>query len=195
MKHFSLLIISIFFIGFLYVSIKAIEITNKTKIRTSDGIYTSYISTSKDIRNKSYALIENCHTKLCKVQTLLDFVSNIPYHTNTFQQNSPKRTIEKNFGDCNDKSNLLISMLQAVDIKGYFVLVPKHIFVIVHIEDERLNNTKGIWLHNKKYYILESTAKNSRVGYSLKYNIDKIDVIMDPFSNKVINISTLEYKI
>ena len=194
-KYFSLLIIGIAFLALVYATVKAIEISNKTQISTSEGVYTSYVTTSKAIQQKANTLIQVCTDRLCKVQKLLDFASNIPYVTNKFQQKSPQKTIQENFGDCDDKSNLLISMLHAVGIEAYFVLVPKHIFVIVPLADRRLGHRKGIWINGKKYYILESTAKDSKVGFPLKYRLDEIDVIIEPFSNKKLHIESLEYKL
>ena len=162
---------------------------------TSDGIYTSYVSTSKKIEEKAYMLSQKCESKLCKVQNLLDFASNIPYVTNTFQQKSPQKTIQENFGDCDDKSNLLISMLHALKIQAYFVLVPKHIFVIVPLENKCLVDKKGIWINNQKYYILESTAKDSSIGFPLHYDLDEIEAIIEPFTNQKIDIEHIEYKL
>jgi hypothetical protein len=86
-------------------------------------------------------------------------------------------------------------MLHSLQIKAYFVLVPKHIFVIVSFEDNHLVKREGLWVNGKKYYILESTAKNSAVGYPLHYGLDEIDVIIEPFSNHKVHIKTLDYKL
>jgi len=194
LKHFSLLIMGIAFLAFVYATFKAINIVDKTHVGTKDGTYISYVTTSKEIQAQAKTLTQNCQSKLCKVQKLLDFASNIPYKTSTFQQKSAQKTIQENFGDCDDKSNLLISMLHALDIEAYFVLVPKHIFVIVPLEDKRLAKRKGLWVNGKKYYILESTAKDSGVGYALRYEVEEIDVIIEPFSNEKIEVSSLIYK-
>jgi len=195
LKNIALVIMSFAFVAFMYATVKAIGIVDKTQVGTSEGIYTSYVTTSEEIVDKAHALTLHCQTELCEVQSLLDFASNIPYHTNTFQQYSPQKTIQQNFGDCDDKSNLLISMLHVLGKEAYFVLVPKHIFVITSIEDAALVQTKGLWVNGKKYYILESTAKNSRVGFPLKYDIDEIDVIIEPFTNQKINIGNLNYNL
>lgn len=100
-----------------------------------------------------------------------------------------------NDGHLNDAINLLISMLHALDIEAYFVLVPKHIFVIVPLEDSRLVKTKGLWVNSKKHYILESTAKDSGVGYALRYDLSEIDVIIEPFSNEKLEIKNMDYKL
>lgn len=194
-KNLSLVIIVIAFMAFIYGTLKAIEIADKTQVGTSDGIYTSYVTTSKEIQRKAHALTADCKSELCEVQALLDFASTIPYETKTFQRYSPQKTIKQNFGDCDDKSNLLISMLHALGKEAYFVLVPKHIFVITAIDDVQLSKTKGLWLNGKKYYILESTVKNSRAGFPLHYKLEEIDVIVEPFTNEKIEINKLEYRL
>lgn len=170
------------------------DIVDKTHVGTSNGIYKSYVTTSQEIRDKAFTLTEYCSDELCEIQTLLDFATNIPYHSSTFQQYSAQKTIQQNFGDCDDKSNLLISMLHALGKEAYFVLVPKHIFIITPVEDKRLAHRKGLWINGKKYHILESTAKDSKVGFPLKYKLDDIDVIIEPFSNKKLSIEKLEWR-
>jgi len=193
-KNLSLVILVIAFVSFVYGTIKAIEISQKKQVGTSNGIYTSYVTTSEEIQKKAMELTKHCSSQLCAVQSLLDFVTNIPYHTTTFQRYSAQKTIQQNFGDCDDKSNLLISMLYALGKEAYFVLVPKHIFIILPIQDRHLDKTKGLWVNGKKYFILESTAKGSSVGFPLQYKLEDIDVIVEPFSNEKISIESLEWK-
>lgn len=193
-RNLSLLIIAIFFVAFIYGTIKALGIVDKTHVGTDNGIYKSYVTTSKEIQEKALSLTDHCDDTLCEVQALLDFVTNIPYQTNTFQQYSAQKTIQQNFGDCDDKSNLLISMLHTLGQESYFVLVPKHIFIITPIENKALDNKKGLWVNGQKYYILESTAKDSKVGFPLHYDLDDIDVIVEPFSNEKLSIEKLEWK-
>ena len=194
-KNLSLIVIIVFFIGFAYITLKAIQISNKTQISTGEGIYTNKVSTSKEIASKAFELTNECKSELCEVQSILDYVTNIPYKINHFRANSPQKTIQNNFGDCDDKSNLLISMLHSLGKEAYFVLVPKHIFVITPITDRRLRNTKGVVVDGKKYFILESTAKGSQVGFPLRYNINEINAIVEPFSNKKLQYKILQYKI
>lgn len=194
-RNLSLFILTLFFVAFVYLTVNAIDIASRTQVGTKNGIYTSYVTTSDDIGNKAKELTTNCQNELCKVQKLLDFTSNIPYFSKTFQKYSAQQTIQQNFGDCDDKSNLLISMLHALKIEAYFVLVPKHIFVIVPLTDQSLRHRKGIWINGRKFFILESTAKNSKVGYPLKYKLDEIDVVIEPFANEELTIKHLEYKL
>ena len=47
---------------------------------------------------------------------MLDFVTAIPIKINESIARSAKQVVTQNFGDCDDKSNLLISLLK---VKGY----------------------------------------------------------------------------
>ena len=193
-KFFSLLILVFAFVSFIYVTAKAMQVSNRTQISTSDGIYTNRVKTSEDISKRAFELTKECKSETCQVQSLLDYVTHIPYEINHFKAHTPQKTIQNNFGDCDDKSNLLISMLHALDKEAYFVLVPKHIFVITSIDDKRLGAVKGLWLDGKKYYILESTAKGSVVGFPLNYRLDEINVIVDPFTNKKLTYEQIMWK-
>jgi hypothetical protein len=152
------------------------------------------VSTSPYIKQKAKALTTGCENELCEVQRLLDSVTAIPYQINNFRAYKPKQTIENNHGDCDDKSNLLISLLHGLGKEAYFVLVPEHIFVITPLEDRELASKKGIWIDGKKYYILESTAEGSKVGYPLRYKLSDIEMVFDPFINDKLDYKRLEYR-
>lgn len=85
-------------------------------------------------------------------------------------------------------------MLHALDKKAYFVLVPEHIFVITAIDNATLSHKKGLWLDGKKYYILESTAKDSKIGFPLQYRLDEIHAIVEPFSNEKVLYDKIAYR-
>jgi len=193
-KILSVVIIAVAFVVFVYGTYKAIGIVQKRQISTPDGIYANHVSTNREISEMASRLIRGCNDQRCKVQRILDYVTAIPYKINRFQAHSPQRTIQNNFGDCDDKSNLLISMLHALGIEAYFVLVPKHIFVIVPLDDARLDSIPGLWIDGRKFYILESTAEGSRVGFPFRYRIDQIEAIVEPFSNEKLRYREIAYK-
>ena len=194
MKNLSILIIIISFFLLVYATVVSLSIVSRTQVGTDDGIYTSYVSSSDEIRDRAILLTRDTTDKLYQIQLLLDFVTAIPYQSKTFQRSLPKQTIEQNFGDCDDKSNLLISMLHALSIESYFVLVPKHIFIIVPLDDERLAHKKGLCIDGRKYYILETTAIGSEVGFPLHYKLKQIDTILEPFSNTKLDIGDIEWR-
>ncbi len=191
-KLFSIVLIFISIVAFGYITIKAIAIVQKRQISTSDGIYSNRVSQDKVIEAKAHELTKGCESKLCKVEKILDYVTHIPYKTTRFQAHSPQRTITIQEGDCDDKSNLLISLLRVVDVKSYFVLVPKHIFVIVSFDGKELPHKKALWINSHPYYILESTAKGSFVGYPLHYKFEEIEMILDPFENEELKVKRIE---
>ncbi len=123
---------------------------------------------------------------------MLDFVTAIPYKINDSVARNSKQVVSQNFGDCDDKSNLLISLLKIKGYEAYFVLVPEHIFVIVNMQNQ--GNKKALYVNDKRFYILESTANGSKIGFPLRYKLEEIKAIIDPFSNKKLVINKLEYK-
>lgn len=139
------------------------------------------------------SLTKDCQTKVCEVQSMLDLVTEIPYKINESVARSGKNVIEQNFGDCDDKSNLLISLLHAKGYEAYFVLVPEHIFVVVNI-GLILPNKKALYINGRPFYKLEGTAKGSSIGFPLKYKFEEIKAFIDPFKNKKLVVDTLEYK-
>ncbi len=190
----SLTVIVIMFIIFVYAVAKAIMIVDKRQMGTDDGFYTNRVKISPRIDAKAKELTQGCKSELCEVSRVLDYVTHLEYKIHNSIAYSPHETMDFGYGDCDDKSNLLISLLHALDKKVYFVLVPEHIFVIVALDDGRIAHKKGLWVNGQKYYILESTAKGSSVGFSLEYRLDEIDTIIEPFENKKIEIETLSYR-
>jgi len=193
-KYFSLFIIGVALIAFLYIVAKAAIIVDKRQIGTDEGIYTNMVTTSEEIKTKSIELSRGCASELCSVQRVLDYVTKIPYKINHFQAHTPQKTIQNHFGDCDDKSNLLISMLHALGVESYFVLVPEHIFVIVRLDDPRLVSKKALYVDGRRFYILESTAEDSSVGFPLHYKLSQISAIVEPFTNEKVKFDYLEYK-
>jgi len=177
---------------FLYLFTQVIDVVNRRHTGTSEGTYVNNTRSSAQLQKLAFSLTKNCLDDKCKVQNLLDYVTNIPYVINNYTAHLPKDTIEQNFGDCDDKSNLLISLLHELKIESYFVLVPEHIFVIVPLEN--IASKKALYLNHRAYYILETTAKNSQIGYPLTYKVNEISTIFEPFENRKLDIDTIEYK-
>ena len=67
------------------------------------------------------------------------------------------------------------------------------IIFLINLEDINLNK-KALYVNNKRYYILETTATNSKIAFPLKYKIEEIEAVIDPFKNKKLVIEKLEYK-
>ncbi len=179
------IIVGMIYNSFFIVKNQFIDIDGST--------YVNQVKTDEYTKNLAKSLTKDCQTKVCEVQSMLDLVTEIPYKINESVARSGKNVIEQNFGDCDDKSNLLISLLHAKGYEAYFVLVPEHIFVVVNI-GLILPNKKALYINGRPFYKLEGTAKGSSIGFPLKYKFEEIKAFIDPFKNKKLVVDTLEYK-
>ena len=194
-KYFSFLLSATFILYVIYMIYISFFIVKNQFIDIGDSTYVNQVRTDDYTLKLANHLTKDCikADKLCEVQSMLDFVTAIPYKINESIARNSKQVVTQNFGDCDDKSNLLISMLKLKGYEAYFVLVPKHIFVIINLEDIKLNK-KALYVNDKPFYILESTATGSKIGFDLKYKLSEIDAIVDPFVNKKLVVNNLDYK-
>ena len=193
LKYFSFLLSALFIAYVIYIIISSFFIVKNQFIDIGDATYVNQVRSDDYTIKLADFLTKNCKgDKTCEVQSMLDFVTAIPYKINESIARNSKQVVEQNFGDCDDKSNLLISMLKVRGYEAYFVLVPKHIFVIVNLENQI--NKKALYVNDKIFYILESTATSSKICFPLKYSFEEINAIVDPFLNKKLVINKLEYK-
>ena len=193
LKYISFLISVIFVSYVIYLIFSSFFIVKNQFIDIGDATYVNQVRTDDYTIKLADFLTKDCKSDInCEVQSILDFVTKIPYKINESIARSSKQVVEQNFGDCDDKSNLLISMLKVRGYEAYFVLVPKHIFVIVNLENQA--NKKALYVNDKKFYILESTAKDSKIGFPLKHTLEEIEAIIDPFVNKKLLVKTLNYR-
>lgn len=193
LKYFSFLLSALFIAYVIYIIITSFFIVKNQFIDIGDATYVNQVRTDEYTIKLAEFLTKNCNSdKTCEVQSMLDFVTAIPYKINEGIARNSKQVVTQNFGDCDDKSNLLISMLKVRGYEAYFVLVPKHIFVIVNLENQA--NKKALYVNDKKFYILESTATGSKIGFPLKYSFEEMKAIVDPFLNKKLVIKTLNYR-
>lgn len=193
LKYFSFLLSALFIAYVIYIIISSFFIVKNQFIDIGDATYVNQVRSDDYTIKLADFLTKNCKgDKTCEVQSMLDFVTAIPYKINESIARNSKQVVEQNFGDCDDKSNLLISMLKVRGYEAYFILVPKHIFVIVNLENQI--NKKALYVNDKRFYILESTATSSKIGFPLKYSFEEINAIIDPFVNKKLVVNKLEYR-
>lgn len=193
LKYFSFFLSSIFIVYVIYLIVSSFFIVKNQFIDIGDSTYVNQVRTDDYTIKLADFLSKNCNkNKICEVQAMLDFVTAIPYKINESIARNSKQVVEQNFGDCDDKSNLLISLLKVKGYEAYFVLVPEHIFVILDLE--KVLGKKALYVNEKPFYVLESTATNSKIGFPLKYKLEEIEAIIDPFVNKKLVVQKLEYK-
>lgn len=194
LKYFSFVLSFVFIAYVVYMIITSYFIVKNQFIDIGDSTYVNQVRVDDYTLKLANFLTKDCMgEEKCEVQKLLNFVTDIPYKVNESVARSSKQVVKQNFGDCDDKSNLLISLLKVKNYEAYFVLVPKHIFVIVNLK-EKIANKKVLYVNNERFYILESTATGSKIGFRLKYKFDEIEAVIDPFKNKQLVVKSLEYK-
>lgn len=194
--YYISLIISIIFIALVfYMIFTSFKIVDRQFLDIDDKTYVNQVKIDEFTHSLAKKLTLHCkNDKICEVQSMLDFTTNIPYKVNESIARSARNVVTQNFGDCDDKSNLLISLLHVKGYEAYFVLVPKHIFVIVHLDINQSLNKKALYVNGKAFYKLETTAINSKIGFPLKYSFEQIEAIIDPFENKKLVVDSLTYK-
>lgn len=193
LRNLSFLISIIFLINLFYMIYSSFFIVKNQFTDIGDSTYVNQVRVDDYTKKLAVFLTKDCKEEpICEVQNMLDFVTQIPYKINESIAKNPRRVVEQNFGDCDDKSNLLISLLKTKGYEAYFVLVPNHIFVIINLEENI--DKKALYVNHKRFYILESTATNSKIGFPLKYQFEEIEAIVDPFINKKLVVSKIEYK-
>ena len=177
LKYFSFLLTALFIIYVVYLIISSFFIVKNQFIDIGDETYVNQVRNDEYTKNLAFHLTQNCaNDKICEVQSMLDFVTAIPYKINDSVARNSKQVVSQNFGDCDDKSNLLISLLKIKAYEAYFVLVPEHIFVIVNMQNQ--GNKKALYVNDKRFYILESTANGSKIGFPLRYKLEEIKAIV-----------------
>lgn len=197
-----IVLIAAFFSVVMYENIK--KATKQVRVERknlTNVFYQNSVNESPEITTIAQKIKHNCvkeNDDVCIVKDTLDFVTKIPYKISNAPARNPLKTIELNHGDCDDKSNLISSILKALNYKNYIVLTPSHAFVIVKIKNDlygELEKIKGFYIKNEKYYILETTADGSNIGFDFNFALDEIKAIVDPFENKKMDTSAMEYKI
>ncbi|WP_419777129.1 hypothetical protein [Malaciobacter marinus] len=193
--YISLIISIVFIIVVFYMIFTSFKIVDRQFLDIDDKTYVNQVKIDEFTHSLAKKLTLHCkNDKICEVQSMLDFTTNIPYKVNESIARSARKVVSQNFGDCDDKSNLLISLLHVKGYEAYFVLVPKHIFVIVHLDVNQSLNKKALYINGKAFYKLETTATNSKIGFPLKYSFEQIEAIIDPFENKKLVVNSLTYK-
>ncbi len=193
-KYLSLFVSLVFVVYLCYLIYASFFIVKNQFIDIGNSTYINQVRTDKYTKDLASFLTKTCQNdEICEVQSILDFVTKIPYKINKSVARSSKKVVEQNFGDCDDKSNLLISLLHSKGYEAYFVLVPKHIFVIINLKN-KLAHKKALYVNKKAFYILESTATLSKIGFPLRYSFEQIEAIINPFKNKKLVVKNLEYR-
>lgn len=93
------------------------------------GIYDNDANLSKDLRTKIDAIKKVSNDEGYRIKETLKFVQNeirylgLESGIGAYKPFTPNKVINQRFGDCKDKSWLMVTMLREMDIKAYPVLI------------------------------------------------------------------------
>ena len=130
-----------------------------------------------------------------KIQSVLDFVTeHIKYDEKEFYFGREflqrfNETLIAREGDCSNKSILLASMLEQMEIEYLLVYTPNHIYVAVPSEEFGDENKYEFKFNDKIWSPAETTLKGFRIGKTLVKNdkaLKDIKFVQNPnFKNQI----------
>lgn len=180
-------------------------------VKWANKIYTDNESLSVALKLKINEFRTSYKTQGEKIKAILDFVQNdirylgLEYGIGSYKPNSPNKVLEQRYGDCKDKSLLMVKMLNEIDIEAYPMLLntsmkstitklpPSPVFFnhcVVKVIDKEsrefyydpTNTNQGGTYKNTHF-------PNYEYGLVVKENNAAFDTIVSSFNNKV---TTLE---
>lgn len=174
-----------------------VTIFDKGVIELNGHYIKTNLAKTGELTALAQSLTKECNgNDACEIENLFDYVTRIPYKTD-YTSRSPKEVLQTNWGDCDDKSNLLASLLNERGFDYRFVYTPHHVFVVVHVENEKSLPfiSANLIINGKKYYYAETTAAGSRIGTfngQFPYNFHGI---YDIAKNKEVDIKNVSLKL
>lgn len=128
----------------------------------------------ESIKRKVAELTEALSTSEEKIEAIFDYVKgeiryvSIDLGKSGYEPNNARKVFENKYGDCKDKSTLLISMLKVAGIPAYYVLIPTS-SVGNLIKDFpypfQFNHCIVSTEEKGKYHFIDPVAKNYRFDY------------------------------
>ncbi len=95
----------------------------------ASSIFSQNEALSSELQQKIKDIDSNNKSDGKKIEAVLDFVQNeirylgLEFGIGSYKPNPPNKVFEQRYGDCKDKSLLMVKMLEELDIKAYPMLV------------------------------------------------------------------------
>jgi transglutaminase-like putative cysteine protease len=128
----------------------------------------------ESIKKKVAELTQNLSISREKVEAIFDYVKreiryvSIGLGKSGYEPENAKKVLENKYGDCKDKSTLLISMLRVAGIPAYYVLIPTNSIgnLIVDFPYPFQFNHCVVGVENAgAYHFIDPVAENYRFDY------------------------------
>lgn len=145
------------------------------------------IKESKDILPITKALDMNCQNDLCRITKYYDYVKQIPYEKGTEGKDKNAIDVMQEWkGDCDERSDLLASMMLANGYKVILLYTKDHTLTALNIPNYESTNFKSyVQYKGRYYYIAETTDPNGQIGAYNKEVMHNIKFIYDLNEKKV----------
>ena len=142
----------------LKLSTMAIPTINSSNIR-------AYVQTTPEIKQLADQIVVlSCAQThpVCNAKALFYFVQqNFNYLSDPLAfeyYKTPQESLQTSSGDCDDTAILLSSLLQSIGLRTRFVLVPRHVYVQVHLPEAAFGDKEGNWVN------LDATCQSCGFG-------------------------------
>ena len=128
----------------------------------------------ESIKRKVAELTKNLSTSREKMEAIFDYVKGeiryvfIDLGKSGYEPENAKQVFENKYGDCKDKSTLLISMFRIAGIPAYYVLIPTSSMgnlIKGFPYPFQFNHCIVAVKHEGKYHFIDPVAKNYRFDY------------------------------
>ncbi|MDD3596742.1 transglutaminase domain-containing protein [Sulfuricurvum sp.] len=147
------------------------------------------IKESKEILPITKALDMDCQNDFCKIQKYYDYVKRIPYEKGTIgQDKNAIEVVQEWKGDCDERSDLLASMMLANGYKIILLYTKDHTLTALNIPNYDSNENRAyIQYQGKKYYVAETTNPNGQIGAYNNEVMKNLKFIYDINEKRVAN--------
>lgn len=147
------------------------------------------IKESKDILPVTKALDIGCLNDLCRITKYYDYVKQIPYEKGTEGKDKNAIDVMQEWkGDCDERSDLLASMMLANGYKVILIYTKNHALTALNIPNYESNENRSyVQYQGRKYYIAETTNINGQLGAYNNEVMHNIKFIYDVNEKKVVS--------
>lgn len=175
------------------------DFTIRHTVHIDNRDFINNIEESENIKNITKVITQNCNNnKDCEIEKMYKYVTDIPYIANYSQKTKkPIEVISSNSGDCDERSFLMASMLKEQHYKAILVFCKyknqDHVFIAINKTKTEKKTLTYIEIENKKYYIAETTWKNSYIGQYNEINANEYLGVYDIETKETIPLDKIKF--
>ncbi len=132
-------------------------------------IFNEQLKSNRDLEDFTHNLVARAQTREEKIKIIFDFVARriryiaVLMGPHTHQPHPAEEVFQKRYGDCKDKTVLLLTMLKIAGIEGYPALVPTHRehFDTTMPSMSAFNHVMAVVPEGDRYFWLDATNETA----------------------------------